>query len=202
MNRLFAGPEYASHGRSSPGEVWLKTSLSHVWPPSVETRVGVSPSQRAVWKMSPAGSWMTSVSPPPSGSPATPASFGKIGPWKLVPPFVEIQRGLGWSAVAVVSSPLGAVTTRRPLPLTMLGSPKPLEPGRASGAVNPAWAVPPLTDAVGEAEASAWVTAIDRIAATKVVAMRCLLNLGSPLSEYVDAPHWRRYAPLVPPVAG
>jgi hypothetical protein len=49
--------------------------------------------------------------------------------------------------------------------------------------VNPAWAVPPLTAAVGEAEASACVTAIDRIAATKVVAMRCLLNLGSPLSE-------------------
>src|SRR6266446_10328942 len=111
MKMLFDGPEYASHGRSSPGDVWLKTSLSHVWPPSVETRVVVSPSHRSVWKMFPAGSWITSVSPPPRGSPTTPASFGVIGPWKLVPPFVEIQSGLGWSAVAVVSSPFGAVTT-------------------------------------------------------------------------------------------
>ena len=57
--------------------------------------------------MFPEASMRTSVSPPPSAWSTTPASAGKIGPSKLVPPFVEAQIGLGWSAVAVVSSPLG-----------------------------------------------------------------------------------------------
>jgi hypothetical protein len=49
---------------------------------------------------------------------------------------VEIQTGLGWSVLAVVSRPFGAVITIRPDPIAMLGSPKPAEPGSWSGVVN------------------------------------------------------------------
>src|SRR2546421_2966482 len=70
--------------------------------------------------------------------------------------------------MAVVRSPFGAVTTSRPLPLTMLGSPKPSEPCSLSGIVNPACAVPPLTAVAGVAdETRASIATIATAAATR-----------------------------------
>src|SRR2546421_8078121 len=72
--------------------------------------------------------------------------------------------------MAVVRSPFGAVTTSRPLPLTMLGSPKPSEPCSLSGIVNPACAVPPLTAVAGVAdETRASNAPIAPAAATRVL---------------------------------
>jgi hypothetical protein len=62
------------------------------------------------------------------------------------------------------------VPTSRPLPLTMLGSPKPSEPGSFSGVVKPACAVPPPTAAAGVAAGTNMrIAASDRAAATRIL---------------------------------
>ena len=94
---------------------------------------------------------------------------------------MEIQTGLGWLAVAVVSSPFGAVTTNRPLPLTMLGSPKPSEPCSLSGVVNPACEMPPPTAAAGVADETR-----ASIATAATVATTRFLGLTNVLSSYAS----------------
>src|SRR5256885_13325789 len=72
--------------------------------------------------------------------------------------------------MAVVGSRFGGWPTSRPLPLTMLGSPKPSEPCSLSGIVNPACAVPPLTAVAGVAdETRASIATIATAAATRVL---------------------------------